>query len=163
METIAYEPVRPAPRPRLPAAMLVVLMASAGQLLFCYLNPLAPLRQGFGRDTPIARQAAQQVAFENQLSAKVGGRSIQLHFVEPSPPTPATGMIACGMYYATNYALWPNRAVVGDGRAVVNDTDTLRAADHVPAALVGRTAVVDVDLRPGGRGTVVTPTDGGRR
>ena len=173
MDVVDYAPAPP-PRPRRGLGPVIVsglLVVAQLQLLLCLLGPNAPVRQGFGRDTPVAAGAEQQEQLAQQVVQRVGTEPVEVHFVQPRPPSPASGMVACEVYYGLNYALWPGRAVVGDGRAVVNDAATLAAADALPpaSALAGRVAAtltcgigpggVTADLRP----VALPPVDGRRR
>ena len=131
----------PPPPPRSPgrglarAGVLLVLAAATLELLLAQLSPGAPIRQGFGAETPLAIQARRQAAFVAPIVRLADGRNIELHyaFTDPSPPPAAADLLIAGVYYGINYALAPARAIVGDGRGVINDGPTLRAADRVPS------------------------------
>ena len=144
--------------------VLAGLAVALIQLLVCHLNASAPLRQNFGRDMPLARAAVDQVKLEAGLIGLTGGRPMELHYVE-RPPSSDTGMTACGLYFGLNYAMFPSRAFVGDGRHVIHDAATLRAADAVPsdAALRARgvAAVVTVGVTPTSLQTAVRPVVAG--
>jgi hypothetical protein len=115
------------------AVVLAVLALSLVQLLCCHLNGDAPLRRDFGRSTDDARNAASAARLLLPLVRLAGGRNLQLHYAPTTDTSYETGNIHCGLYYGLNYALYPARAIVGDGRSIINDGDTLRAADVVPA------------------------------
>ncbi len=109
----------------------IVLGRAVAQLLSAQLDPLAPLRQGFGPDAPAARQAAGRAAITAPVVQLSDGRNLELHF-DDTAHSPAAGVLAGGLYYALNYALYPARAFVGDDRRPINGDVTLRAADRVP-------------------------------
>ena len=146
--------------------LVAVLAAAQLPLLYVHLNPFAPARQDFGRATPVARNAADLDRLGRSVAAAVSGRSVEFHLQEPSPPPAAQDLLVAGLYYRMNYALFPARAVAGDGTRTVNDAATLRAADVLPPddRLAGRSAVVTFAVAPAtGVATHVRLLDTARR
>jgi hypothetical protein len=105
-------------------ALLFTSLANFGQL--------TPAWQAMSPHWPQAMQERTMANFDALFIATAHGGNLAMHFDGFNPANTTDGKIMSELYFRANYALYPKRCYVGDGKVIINVLANLTAADRVP-------------------------------